>query len=64
VETDDAEGISTEAEVPDESSLPHDAIYVPGRRAKRMAKVSTSHSAHRLLDVNASDASFYQRRIS
>jgi hypothetical protein len=60
VENDDAEDISTEVEVPDESSLPHDAIYVPGRRGKRMAKVTTSHSAQSILDVHASDASFIQ----
>lgn len=58
VETDATEGVSTEAEIPDESSLPHDAIYVPGRRAKRMARVRNSHSAQRLIDVNASNASF------
>lgn len=58
VETDAAEGVSTEAKVPDASSLPHAAIYVPGRRAKRMARVRTSHSTQSLIDVNASDASF------
>ena len=33
-------------------------MYIPGRRAKRMARVRSSHSVQRLIDVHASDASF------
>ena len=51
VETNAAEVESAETEV-------HDAIYVPGRRGKRMAKIRSSHSKQSLINVNASDASF------
>jgi hypothetical protein len=46
----------------DEPYSPHSAIYIPGRRAKRMARIKTSKSPHvkRELDFNADDASFLE----
>ena len=57
VDTEAAEGDSTEVAV-------HDAIYVPGRRGKRMAKVRSSHSKQSLINVNDSDASFIREGSS
>jgi hypothetical protein len=55
VEIHESEDVSTE-----EPSSPHAAIYIPGRRAKRMArmKVSQSSQVHRVVDVDAVDSSF------
>jgi hypothetical protein len=58
VETNAEKDISAEDVAPEEPSSPHDAMYIPGRRAKRMARVRTSHSAQRLVDVHAPDATF------
>lgn len=57
VEKNDAEDISTEDVAPEESSI-STAMYLPGRRAKRMARVKSSHSTQRLIDVYAPDDSF------
>lgn len=46
----------------DEPSSPHSAIYILGRRAKRMARIKTSKPppVKRMLDLNADDASFLE----
>lgn len=46
----------------DEPSSPHSAIYIPGRRSKRMARMNVSTTTHvkKDLDLNADDDSFLE----
>jgi hypothetical protein len=63
VATHASSAVTHEPELPiDESSSLHSAIYIPGKRAKRMARMNVSKPPHvkKELDFNADDASFLE----